>query len=83
MLLFIGLSVNYSTKKIYTSQTMEKMTVIRVSEDSARKLRFFGKTYEDSVKALLARTDPQTSEKIDYDKIRGIVSDEIAKASQY
>lgn len=56
----------------------EKMTVIRISEDSARRLKFFGKTYEDGLKALL---ENRAEQKVDYDKIRGIVSDEISKAA--
>ena len=57
---------------------MTKMTVIRVSEETARKVKFFGKTYEDGVKALLDNND-----KVDYDRIKKIVSDELLKATKY
>ena len=57
-----------------------KMTVIRVSEESARKLRLYGKTYEDSVKALLTDRD-NNKQTIDYDKIRNIVNSELATHS--
>jgi len=65
------------------------MTVIRVDEESARKLKFFGKTYGDAVKALLDKQDQDNSAtttkascaNTDYDKIRVIVSEEIAKAA--
>ena len=55
------------------------MTTIRVSDENAQKLRFYGKTYEESVKALLDTVEKQKG--IDYDKIRGIVSDELAKVA--
>ena len=58
----------------------DKMTVIRVSEESARKLRLYGKTYEDSVKALLTDRD-NNKQTIDYDKIRNIVNSELATHS--
>lgn len=60
----------------------QKMTVIRVSEESARKLKFFGKTYEDAIQAVLVKVETTDINRIDYDKIRGIMSDEIAKAAR-
>ena len=57
---------------------MTKMTVIRVSEETARKVKFYGKTYEDGVKALL---DNKDNDKVDYDRIKKIVSDELLRAT--
>jgi len=59
------------------------MTVIRIDEESARKLKFFGKTYGDAVKTLLEEKDKTTTltAETDYKKIRSIVSEEIAKAA--
>jgi len=54
------------------------MTVIRVSEETARKVKFYGKTYEDGVKALL---DNKDNDKVDYDRIKKIVSDELLRAT--
>lgn len=51
--------------------------MIRVSEASARQLRFYGKNYKEALKALLEKEVAPPA--VDYEKIRAIVNDEILK----
>jgi len=56
------------------------MVVIRVSEESAKKLKVYGRTYEDGVRFLLKTVEARQGE-IDYSKIEEAVERTLMKYS--